>query len=75
MKCRELREFLEHVRTLSITQYRFLDSRDGRDCPACVALAQSVFLVADDPPEFPPADCRCKPYGCRLCAVSVRASR
>ena len=69
---RHLREFLENIRTLpGLTHYRFLDARDGRDCPACLDLASRVFVVADDPPGFPPADCRCQPYGCRLCAVVV----
>ena len=65
---KHLRESLENFRRVGFTHFRLLSAHDGRDCPACVAMDGPTFPV-DAPPPFPPADCWCQPYGCRLCAI------
>ena len=66
----DLRHAIEAYQRVGITHFQLLGSHDGRDCRACRALVGRTFAV-DAPPDLPPADCTCQPYGSRLCAVAA----
>lgn len=50
---------------------RVLTARDGRDCPACVALEGQDFAI-DAAPGMPPTDCTCFPWCRAVYAASPR---
>ena len=64
-------ESIAHLKAVGYRRFQISAARDGWDCPACAALHGAVFSV-DDPPQLPPADCRCRPYGCRLVVSACR---
>ena len=58
------------IRSTGFKHSRLIGQRGGRVCPACAALDGPAFDVDASPP-FPPTDCTCWPYGCRLVATAV----